>query len=92
MDATIPLPHQIEAIENLWIPLPDGVRLAARAWMPVDAVRHPVPVILECVPYRKRDGTRAYDETLLPYFVGSSSPPASTSSRTAVGSMAPTTA
>ena len=68
MNDDLSMPHQIEAIENLWIPLPDGIRLAARAWMPVGAARDPVPAILECVPYRKRDGTRAYDETLLPYF------------------------
>lgn len=64
------LPYPVKTIENMWIPLPDGIRLAARVWMPVDAVAKPVPAILECVPYRKRDGTRHYDETLLPYFAG----------------------
>ena len=48
-------------IENEWIVLPDGRRLAARMWLP-DA-REPVPAILEYLPYRKRDGTAPRDET-----------------------------
>jgi putative CocE/NonD family hydrolase len=40
-----------------WIPLSDGCRLAARVWLPVDALERPAPVILEAVPYRRRDGT-----------------------------------
>ena len=47
----------VREIENVWIPMPDGVRLAARVWLPADAERHPVPAIVECIPYRKRDGT-----------------------------------
>src|SRR5699024_4558071 len=44
-------------IENLWIPLADGCRLAARIWMPADAEKNPVPAIIEYIPYRKRDQT-----------------------------------
>ncbi len=48
-------------VEHLWIPLPDGRRLAARLWLP--ASETPAPVILEYLPYRKRDGTASRDET-----------------------------
>ncbi len=60
-----PLP--VREIENLWIPMPDGVRLAARAWLPVDAERRPVPAIVEYIPYRKRDGTAWRDGIMWPY-------------------------
>ncbi|WP_136068085.1 CocE/NonD family hydrolase [Modicisalibacter radicis] len=63
-------PHAIVEDPALFIPLPDGTRLAARAWMPADADRHPVPAIIECIPYRKRDATSADDERMHPYFAG----------------------
>jgi uncharacterized protein len=53
---------------DLWIPLRDGRRLAARLWLPADADRRPVPAILEYLPYRRRDGTAARDETTYPVF------------------------
>lgn len=52
---------QVAVIENEWITLPDGRRLAARLWMPSGV--GPFPAILEYLPYRKRDGTAARDET-----------------------------
>ncbi|MDX7952916.1 CocE/NonD family hydrolase [Lichenihabitans sp. Uapishka_5] len=58
----------VETIENLWIPLADGTRLAARLWRPDDAEAHPVPAILEYIPYRKRDGTRGRDEPMHGFF------------------------
>jgi predicted acyl esterase len=60
-------PRQTRSIENVWIPMSDGVNLAARLWMPDDAEQHPVPALLEYIPYRKRDTTRLRDETLHPY-------------------------
>ena len=63
-------PRPVREIENLFIPLPDGCRLAARLWMPADADRDPVPAILEYLPYRKRDGTAARDALTHPYFAG----------------------
>ena len=57
-----------EVIENVWIPLQDGTRLAARVWMPDGAVQRPVPAILEHLPYRKRDGTCLRDESTYPVF------------------------
>jgi hypothetical protein len=63
-------PQPIREIENLWIPMPDGVRLAARVWLPADAERAPVPAIVECIPYRKRDGTAWRDGIMQPYIAG----------------------
>ena len=50
------------------ITLSDGCRLSARVWMPEDAGVDPVPVILEYLPYRKRDGTCARDALTHPWF------------------------
>ena len=36
-------PRKVREIENTWIPMPDGTRLAARIWLPEDAVDDPVP-------------------------------------------------
>ncbi|MSP82680.1 MAG: CocE/NonD family hydrolase [Alphaproteobacteria bacterium] len=63
-------PRKIREIENLWVPMPDGAKLAARVWLPEDADRNPVPVILEYIPYRKRDFTAFRDETMHPYWAG----------------------
>ena len=63
-------PHQIREIENQYIELSDGVMLAARIWLPKDAEAHPVPAILEYLPYRKRDGTAVRDALTHPYFAG----------------------
>jgi putative CocE/NonD family hydrolase len=63
-------PHAVRAIENCWIPLSDGCRLAARIWLPADAEFSAVPAILEYIPYRKRDFTRARDEPMHHYFAG----------------------
>jgi putative CocE/NonD family hydrolase len=52
------------------IPLRDGTSLAARMWLPVDAVRNPVPAILEYLPYRKRTGTYDRDALTHPYLAG----------------------
>ena len=58
----------IREIENVWIPLPDGERLAARVWLPADAEIHPVPAIVEYLPYRKRDLMSLSDEQYHPWF------------------------
>ena len=63
-------PRRVEEIENYWIALSDGCRLAARLWRPADAEDAPVPVILEYLPYRKRDGTAVRDALTHPYFAG----------------------
>ena len=58
----------VRTIEHFYIPLRDGTKLAARLWLPDDAEAKPVPAILEYIPYRKRDGTRARDEPMHGWF------------------------
>ena len=62
--------RQVREIENVFITLPDGCRLAARIWLPADAEQNPVPAILEYLPYRKRDGTAPRDALTHPWFAG----------------------
>ncbi len=63
-------PRRVREIEHVWIPMSDGVRLSARIWLPEDAEAEPVPAILEYIPYRKRDGTRAWDDPRHRYWAG----------------------
>lgn len=63
-------PHEVRVIENVFITMRDGARLAARIWLPVDAERKPVPAVLEYIPYRKRDSTRGRDALNHPYIAG----------------------
>jgi len=58
----------IEEIENVFIEMPDGARIAARLWLPKDACAQPVPAIVEMIPYRKRDFMRSRDEPMHRYF------------------------
>lgn len=61
-------PTLFEDIEHLWITMPDGIRLAARLWLPRGAETDPVPAIFEIIPYRKGDMVRARDERNHPFF------------------------
>ncbi|MFI3172691.1 MAG: CocE/NonD family hydrolase [Eubacteriales bacterium] len=61
-------PFQWEVEENTWIPMSDGANLAARIWYP--KVDEPVSVVLEYIPYHKRDGMRGRDEPMHGYFAG----------------------
>jgi putative CocE/NonD family hydrolase len=63
-------PHPVREIENTWIPLSDGTRLAARIWLPTNAEENPVPALLEYIPYRKNDGTAVRDAIRHPYLAG----------------------
>ncbi|ROO30170.1 CocE/NonD family hydrolase [Salinisphaera orenii] len=63
-------PNPVREVDGVWITMADGVRLAARIWMPEDAESEPVPAILEYIPYRKSDHTRARDDLNHPYFAG----------------------
>lgn len=60
--------HPVRVIENSWIPLSDGTRLAVRIWLPADAELEPVPAILEYLPYRKSDISASRDAAMHPYF------------------------
>ena len=48
-------PFAVETIDPLWIILADGTRIAATLWRPRTDAK--VPVVVEMVPYRRRDGT-----------------------------------
>ena len=61
-------PHTVDVVEHAWIPMPDGVRLAARLWIPREAWTAPAPAIFEYIPYRKADMVRARDERNHPFF------------------------
>ena len=60
---------KVADIENVWITMPDGCRLAGRLWLP-EGEQKPVPAILEYIPYRKRDFMRRRDESMHPWFAG----------------------
>lgn len=49
-------------IEHQQLVMPDGIRLSARLWVPAGAERDPVPLVLEYIPYRKRDLYRQIDD------------------------------
>ena len=56
-------------MEQTWIPMKDGVRLAATLYMPDGAkAGDKFPAVLEYLPYRKDDGTAAGDYGKHAYF------------------------
>ena len=59
---SMPKKNSLRVIENEWIVMQDGVRLGARLWIPTAADHEPVPVVLEYIPYRKRDLERPRDD------------------------------
>lgn len=61
-------PYPVKVVENIFVPLADGTRLAAKLWLPEGAGK--VPAILEYLPYRKRDGTRYRDQGMHKYLAG----------------------
>lgn len=63
-------PYKVREIENVFIPMRDGAQLAARIWLPEEAEHTPMPAILEYIPYRKRDITRARDNANHAYLAG----------------------
>ncbi|PNP79384.1 hypothetical protein FNYG_07219 [Fusarium nygamai] len=61
---------QLPAIDIIYhepITLSDGTVLSAMMWLPENAKSHPVPAILEYLPYRKRDMTAVRDAMNHPY-------------------------
>ncbi len=70
MQTVTSFPHSVRVIENTFVTMPDGCRLSARIWLPEGAENNPVPAVLEYIPYRHRDTTRARDELNHPYIAG----------------------
>jgi putative CocE/NonD family hydrolase len=66
----IPEQHDaaIHVVDNEWVEMADGVRLAVRLWLPDGSSEEPVPAILTSVPYRKSDGTAIGDAAWGSYF------------------------
>jgi predicted acyl esterase len=60
----------VRVLDNVWIPLSDGCRLAATIWLPESAEADPVPALLEYIPYRKGDSTAVGDSKRHAYFAG----------------------
>ena len=58
----------MEVIENTFIEMRDGCRLAAKIWLPAGAEDAPVPAILEYIPYRKRDFKALRDAEVHSFF------------------------
>lgn len=61
-------PYAVETVDPCWITLTDGTRIACTLWRPVTEQK--VPVVLEAIPYRRRDGTVYRDLELHPYIAG----------------------
>ena len=66
--ATQPPTHYGVRLEQQWIPMPDGVRLAATLYLPDGAKPgEKFPALLEYLPYRKDDATAARDYPIHSY-------------------------
>ena len=63
-------PHRYTETEDCWIPMSDGVTLAAKLWLPDIAASKRVPTIIEVIPYRKRDIYAPRDAMHHRYFAG----------------------
>lgn len=61
-------PFKVETADPYWIALADGTRIAATLWCPATSLK--VPVVVEMVPYRRRDGTVARDVDMDPWYAG----------------------
>ena len=61
-------PFEVETVDPQWIVLKDGTRIAATIWKPKTGKK--VPVVVEMVPYRRRDGTLFRDLDIHPYIAG----------------------
>ena len=64
------LPHAYTETEDCWIAMPDGIKLAAKLWLPDISAQQRVPTIIEVIPYRKRDIYAPRDAQHHRYFAG----------------------
>lgn len=70
MKTVTKFPHKFTVTEDCWIPMSDGIRLAAKLWLPDIAATKRVPTIIEVLPYRKRDIYAPRDAMHHGYFAG----------------------
>ncbi|MEZ5776213.1 MAG: CocE/NonD family hydrolase [Hyphomicrobiaceae bacterium] len=68
MSVRTSMPFEVVTEDPVFVALGDGTRIAATVWRPLTAAR--VPVVLEMIPYRRRDGTVARDLEIHPYLAG----------------------
>jgi hypothetical protein len=61
-------PFKVETVDPFWITLADGTRIASTLWRPITDTK--VPVVVEMIPYRRRDGTVFRDMDMHPYLAG----------------------
>ena len=61
-------PYRVLTEDPVFVTLADGTRIAATVWRPDTAER--VPVVVEMIPYRRRDGTVFRDFEIHPYLAG----------------------
>lgn len=73
MKSIVAFPYRVSEDPHVLIPLSDGRKLSARIWRPEDA--GPAPVILEYLPYRKRDSTAVRDALNHPWLPGTDMSP-----------------
>jgi putative CocE/NonD family hydrolase len=57
--------HKVVCTDPLFVTLADGTRIAITLWRPDTAIK--VPVVVEMVPYRRRDGTVVRDMEIHPW-------------------------
>lgn len=62
------MPFAVDCRQTDTVPLSDGTRIAITSWRPVTDAK--VPVVVEMVPYRRRDGTVARDMEIHPWLAG----------------------
>jgi putative CocE/NonD family hydrolase len=67
---SLPAKRPVRIVENQFITMADGTRLAVKLWLPDPGVQERVPVVLEYIPYRKSDGTYWEDEPHGDYLAG----------------------
>ena len=60
--------QKFREIENTWIPMSDGTRLAARIWLPDSSTHKPVPALFNYCPYFARLLMRPEDDGRFPFF------------------------
>lgn len=54
--------YGVLALEPVWISVADGLRLAARLWLPQGSPGERFPVVFEYIPYRTHDSYRLIDD------------------------------
>ena len=62
------MPFRVITEDPVWVRLADGCRIAATVWRPETSAN--VPVVIELIPYRRRDGTVFRDMEIHPYLAG----------------------